>query len=357
MIRQAFLMILLTALGLNLFLDYRVHKQGQINDEVGRQIQSLMRNNSNDEARLAELFRQDEIGNSQTDRLVMDANLIDIGLLMILLAFFLYEYNTNQRTQKALRSAMVHLNEVNESLRAAEAERSVFFKKTVHDLRNPLGSIRGFAELMKDDSDNPRSIAEMSLTIQRISDGTLALVNSILVSNRKSNLASNFRPVDLAECVAETCRFLEPMALVKGQKILFEAPPGPALVRGDALKMRDVFFNLIGNAIKFSPALAQTRVRFAEDGKNITVTIADEGPGLSHEDLSKLYLPGQKLSAKATGGEASSGFGLYSVKETVEMHGGRLEAFNNGGGPGASFVVRLPRWTEQLRFTEQRPEV
>ncbi len=285
-----------------------------------------------------------------TEFLIVTTSLIDIGLLIGLFAFFVHEQRVNRRTQAALRLSLKHLSDMNESLKTAEAERSVFFKKTVHDLKNPLGSIRGFAELLECDDNAPKTIVQMSQTIQRISDGTLAMVNSLMAEGRSTRKAgSGFKKLDLNQCLAETCRYLEPMASEKDQKIELSSPSEPVWILGDGLRIRDVFFNLIGNAIKFSPGGTTTRVFFKANKDMVSVVVKDEGPGLSSNDLSNLFLPGQKLSAKATGGETSSGFGLYSVKETVEAHEGRIEAQNNPDTQGASFIVSF----HILRETDQ----
>lgn len=270
--------------------------------------------------------------------LILITNIIDIGLLIGTSAFFFYERQSYHRTQNSLKLTMKHLREVNESLRRVDAERLLQIQKTVHDLKNPLGTIRGFAELLHDEPKNSRSISQMSQTIQRISDDTLELVNSIMSAKSNSKLLKE--PMDARACLTDTCRFLGPLAAKKGQKIEVIESGAPAHVLGNQPLLRDVFFNLIGNALKFSPSGSRVQVRSEKIGSELVISIEDEGPGFMEDEFSKICQPGQKLSARPTGGEVSTGFGLYSAKETIESHGGKLEVRNRPEG-GAVFTVSL----------------
>jgi signal transduction histidine kinase len=128
----------------------------------------------------------------------------------------------------------------------------------------------------------------------------------------------------------------------KEQSITMQLPP-ECVIKGDEARLRQVIENLISNAIKFSPHGTKINVCLtASDEKGLVrFSVQDEGPGLTDDDKSKVFGHFQKLSARPTGDEHSSGIGLAIVKQIVELHGGHI-AVESEVGKGATFVVELP---------------
>jgi signal transduction histidine kinase len=110
----------------------------------------------------------------------------------------------------------------------------------------------------------------------------------------------------------------------------------------DADRMREAIDNLISNAIKYSPIGGKIAVVVSHEQKSTIIRIADEGAGLSPEDLGRLFGRFQRLSAKPTAGESSTGLGLSIVKRIIDMHGGEVAANSEGPGQGSTFTVILP---------------
>jgi signal transduction histidine kinase len=100
--------------------------------------------------------------------------------------------------------------------------------------------------------------------------------------------------------------------------------------------------NLISNAIKYSEHGKEIRVSVAQTGATVRIAVADKGQGLSSEDMELLFKDFQKLSARPTGGEGSTGLGLSVVKHLIELHGGKVWAESAGKGQGSTFYVELP---------------
>ena len=100
--------------------------------------------------------------------------------------------------------------------------------------------------------------------------------------------------------------------------------------------------NLISNAIKYSPIGGKISVQVGQDSKMTAIRVVDEGAGLSPEDLGRLFGRFQRLSAKPTGGESSTGLGLSIVKRIIDMHGGEVTANSAGPGQGSTFTITLP---------------
>jgi signal transduction histidine kinase len=133
-----------------------------------------------------------------------------------------------------------------------------------------------------------------------------------------------------------------PLAARKQQTIAISADMDEPPTSCDADRMREAVDNLLSNAIKYSPLGARIEVSVdrAEDVAVISVT--DEGPGFSPEDLSRLYGRFQRLSAKPTGGEGSTGLGLSIVKRIVDLHHGHLAVEPVASGRGSALVITLP---------------
>jgi signal transduction histidine kinase len=110
----------------------------------------------------------------------------------------------------------------------------------------------------------------------------------------------------------------------------------------DPDRLREAVDNLISNAIKYSPVGGNIEMTMSVADDNILIRVADEGAGLSEEDVSRLFGRFQRLSARPTGGESSTGLGLSIVKRIVELHGGSVAAQSPGPGRGTTFTIRLP---------------
>jgi signal transduction histidine kinase len=110
----------------------------------------------------------------------------------------------------------------------------------------------------------------------------------------------------------------------------------------DTDRIREAIDNLVSNAIKYSPIGGKIAVGVSHDEDNTIISVTDEGAGLSPEDLGRLFGRFQRLSAKPTAGESSTGLGLSIVKRIVDMHGGEVTAASAGPNKGSTFTIVLP---------------
>jgi signal transduction histidine kinase len=131
------------------------------------------------------------------------------------------------------------------------------------------------------------------------------------------------------------------LATNKQQTITVSAPPN-FVTMCDADRMREAIDNIVSNAIKYSPIGGKISVVVSHEQNSTVIRIADEGAGLSPEDLGRLFGRFQRLSAKPTAGESSTGLGLSIVKRIIDMHGGQVTADSGGPGQGSTFTVILP---------------
>jgi signal transduction histidine kinase len=222
------------------------------------------------------------------------------------------------------------------------------FKKEVlgiaaHDLRNPINSILGFSRLITDTENydpDARSYAEY---IHKGASQMNELLNDLLVSAANDATEINIaRTVfDVNILVKSTIFSFEHTLTAKRQSVNFNSNRDELFVDVDKQKLKEVLENLLSNAIKYSEFDSIIRVSVLENDKNLEIKVQDNGPGLTPEDFKKVFGKFQRLSARPTGNESSTGLGLYIVKKIVDKHGGKIE-IESKPGFGSTFNVHLP---------------
>jgi signal transduction histidine kinase len=181
--------------------------------------------------------------------------------------------------------------------------------------------------------------------VEHIRDATKRLTSMVdhLISDAMADafdITIRREPVDIAALVGEVVDANQPLAANKQQTMTVSAPPN-FVTMCDADRMREAIDNLVSNAIKYSPIGGKITVVVSHEQNNTVIRIADEGAGLSPEDLGRLFGRFQRLSAKPTAGESSTGLGLSIVKRIIDMHGGQVTANSAGPGQGSTFTVIL----------------
>jgi signal transduction histidine kinase len=213
-----------------------------------------------------------------------------------------------------------------------------------HDLRNPLSSIIGFAELIRTERESIDDARRHAGIIVAAAERTLKLVSDLLEASVLDAGQIKLQPVpcDLSVLLADAIGRVSTRTQAKQQQIDFR-PTSGAIVLADVERLDQVFENLLTNAVKFSPLKGLIEVWIELDAERARVAIRDYGPGLSADNRRQLFKRFQRLSARPTGGESSTGLGLAIVKDLVELHGGNVRAESEGIGRGATFFVELPR--------------
>ncbi len=216
-----------------------------------------------------------------------------------------------------------------------------------HDLKNPLNSILGFATLLERElragEPVPREARQMARSIHRSGEVMHKIVTDFIdfqaLEGGRLTLARV--PTDLG-AMMEQARDGQ-SGYARRKEIRIVVAPGPALpdVPLDPDRIAEVLANLINNAVKFSPPESSVSLRALREPEVMRVEVSDQGPGLTPDDLSRVFGKYARLSAKPTGGEKSSGLGLSICKLLVELHGGEIGVRNNPDR-GATFWFTLP---------------
>jgi len=246
----------------------------------------------------------------------------------------------SRRRQLELKQLLDNLRDEKEKAKAAYRVKSVFLSQLSHDIRTPLTAILGFTEVLSDREDDPDKqeimdgILESSTRLLETLDGVLELSKlegrEQMADPESVNVASELRAIG---------KIFQQEAI--SGDITFTIGCDEALyIRGNRNGLHRILLNLVGNAIKFTPAGGEVKVGAHRDGELACVTIDDDGPGISENFMPQLFQPFQqdKSLKQAMGG---SGLGLAISQQLARLMGGELQAENRVGG-GSRFVCCLP---------------
>lgn len=248
-----------------------------------------------------------------------------------------------QAAEEALRETNVHLYQANRALQEANALKTDLLHIAAHDMKNPLGAIRAMAEIIQSYPKNEETVGEMSALIYSSSNQMLTLIEELLKTAAldSGKLQLYLEQVDMNQLLQIVLERNIPLAHKKQQTLTVHAA-ADCLVEADFARLREVLDNLVSNAIKYSPVGKSIVVRLSRTNHTVRLEIHDDGPGLSADDMNKLFGKFQRLNAQPTGGESSTGLGLSIVKQLVELHQGKVWAESEGRDKGSTFIVELP---------------
>jgi signal transduction histidine kinase len=249
------------------------------------------------------------------------------------------------RTHLHIRLLSEQQKSLVDQLSKANAAKNRFLGMAAHDLRNPLASIRGLAEFLRDGVVGPLTPEQIDLikTIHEASQGMLDLVNELLdvATIESGELKLSLEPHDLTELIEKNIYLANIEAAKKRTKIVFAAPDHAAILPIDAGKIKQVVANLLSNALKYSPPGSTVTVELHRGKGTWAFSVQDQGPGIPENERDKLFKDFGRLSVKTTGGEKSTGLGLAICRNIVEAHRGTITA-ENLPQRGCEFRVTLP---------------
>jgi two-component system OmpR family sensor kinase len=240
----------------------------------------------------------------------------------------------------ALNTMLGRIQTAFDRQRASEDRLRRFVADASHELRTPITSIRGYAELFRRGASvRPDDLERAMRRIEDEGARMGVLVDDLLLLARLDQGRPLERaPVDLAAIVTDAVH--DARAAAPDREISLSAD-GPVEVAGDELRLRQVVANLLDNARAHTPAGTPVSVRLSRDGESATLQVSDRGPGLSPAEAERIFerfYRGDSSRSRSSGG---AGLGLSIASAIVEAHGGRITTVSTPG-EGATFVVTLP---------------
>jgi signal transduction histidine kinase/ActR/RegA family two-component response regulator len=241
--------------------------------------------------------------------------------------------------------ATVRAQTMTEDAEQANHLKDEFLATVSHELRTPLNAVLGWARMLGSKDLPPDRAGHAVATIERNAAALAHLIDDLLDVSRivAGTLRLMPQPVDLAAVTRAALDAVQPLAAAKNVHLAF-SPDLAALepVSGDAGRLEQVIWNLLTNAIKFTPAGGRVDV-FIEPSKDHTeVRVVDTGQGISPDFLPHVFERFRQAGDATTQRRAGLGVGLAIVRQLVELHGGTVHAASQGVGRGATFIVRLP---------------
>jgi PAS domain S-box-containing protein len=231
---------------------------------------------------------------------------------------------------------------------AANRAKSQFLAGMSHELRTPLNSVIGFSQVLAEQFFGQLNAKQSEYVQDILSSGKhlLSLINDILdlakIEADKQEL--DLGPVDVAELLRRSLAMLRERANAQQQQLRVEIDErleGSA-IQADERRLKQVLFNLLSNAMKFTPEQGAIRLSAQRRGALIEVEVRDSGIGLESRDLDRIFEPFYQVSSGVTGKTPGTGLGLCISRAIVEMHGGLLWAESEGRGMGTRMIFTLP---------------
>jgi signal transduction histidine kinase len=235
--------------------------------------------------------------------------------------------------------------------RAARAEAELanrlkdeFLATLSHELRTPLNAIVGWSDVLRNGHPTATDLAEGLEAIERNAKAQAQLISDLLDVSRitSGKLRLDVRPIDLPGTIRESLEALVHSIQSKGIELEQSMIEDVGPILGDPQRLQQVIWNLVSNAVKFTPRGGKIRVALDAKGGSARITVEDNGRGIKADFLPHIFERFRQEDATSKRNQGGLGLGLAIVQRLVEMHGGTVEAQSEGEGRGARFIVRLP---------------
>jgi signal transduction histidine kinase len=247
-------------------------------------------------------------------------------------------------TERVHREAELRL--AIERAEAANRAKSAFLASMSHELRTPIGAVAGYTDLLRDGifgEVTPAQVVHLE-RIKRVSAHLLHIVEEILTFARVEAGREEVRitETDAGTVALEASAVIQPMLEKKGLHFDICVPETAVIMHTDAVKVRQIMINLLGNAVKFSSkGTISLDVRVDEPGTQVAFIVSDEGPGIDEENLERIFEPFTQVESTLSRTHEGTGLGLPVSRQLARLMGGDLVA-ESVKGKGSTFTVLLP---------------
>ncbi|HVG21246.1 MAG TPA: PAS domain S-box protein, partial [Blastocatellia bacterium] len=229
---------------------------------------------------------------------------------------------------------------------AEEANRAKdeFLATVSHELRTPLNAIVGWAHMLRHNKFDEPTTERALETIERNSRSQARLIEDILDVSRiiTGKLRLEVHPIDLTPVIEAAIDAVRPAADAKEIRLQTILDPRAGPVSGDPSRLQQVVWNLVSNAVKFTPRAGRIQVRLERVNSHVEIIVSDTGQGIAADLLPHIFDRFRQGDSSSTRVHGGLGLGLAIVRHLVELHGGTVQAWSPGDGRGATFAVKLP---------------
>ncbi len=272
----------------------------------------------------------------------------DEGLLVSVLSLVL-DVTARKVAEEERAALLMRERDLRKHAEEADRLKDEFLATLSHELRTPLTSILGWASLIRNGEVEGANVDRALETIERNARSQGRLIDDLLDVSRiiTGKLRLDLRPIDLAKIMDAAIDGLRPTAGAKQIQLPLDSDNKGCLVTGDPNRLRQVIWNLLLNAIKFTPRGGSISVRLKRVGPHAQLTVSDTGQGISSEFLPYAFDRFRQAEGSISRRQGGLGLGLAVVRHLVELHGGNVRAESDGEGQGSTFTVDLPLAVER----------
>ncbi|HWB60982.1 MAG TPA: ATP-binding protein [Chthoniobacteraceae bacterium] len=331
---------------------------------VGKSILTILPPDRKDEERhiLERLRRGERVDHFETIRVRKDGSLLNVSLTISPIKNSAGEVigaSKIARDITAQKKAMDQLAKANEQLRKANTLKAEFISTLSHELRTPLNAILGWTQILRSDP-SPEDLSEGLTIIERNLRVQSQLIEELLDMSRieAGKVLLDIQKLDLASVIAAAMDVVASAAAGKNIRLTTAISSVEGVVMGDKNRMQQIIWNLLHNAIKFTPKNGRIHVTLERINSHVEIAVADNGIGIAPEFFSHIFERFSQIDASTTRTHGGLGLGLSIVKNLVELHGGTVQAKSPGLNQGSTFIVSLPlvpvRNEPELAEPEQR---
>jgi signal transduction histidine kinase/CheY-like chemotaxis protein len=248
------------------------------------------------------------------------------------------------RVLKSLNESFSREQEARHSAETANRIKDEFLATLSHELRTPLNAILGWTTMLRSGRLNAEDSSRALETVERSARAQSQLIDDLLDISRiiTGKLRLEIKTIDLSKVINAAIDAVRPAADAKGINLQVILDSDTPVISGDANRLQQVVWNLVSNAVKFTPKSGGVRVRLSTLNSHAEIIVSDTGKGIAPEFLPFIFDRFRQADQTTTRRQGGLGLGLSIVRQLVEMHGGTVHAESTGEGDGASFIVRLP---------------
>jgi CheY-like chemotaxis protein/nitrogen-specific signal transduction histidine kinase len=248
------------------------------------------------------------------------------------------------KTEDRLTDLLRNERSAHAALNEAARMKDEFLATLSHELRTPLSAILLWGKVIRDTPVGPDKQREGVEAIIRNAEAQSRLIEDLVDTSRiaTGKLRMEFEDIDLGAMLMQSINSIEPTALAKGVRLVGNIAQDLGLVRADTQRLQQVFWNLLTNAVKFTPSKGTVTVSAMRIVNTVEIRFADSGIGIESAFLPHVFDRFLQYDSSNSRKHMGLGLGLAITKELIQLHGGTIEAHSPGANKGSTFVVRLP---------------
>jgi signal transduction histidine kinase/ActR/RegA family two-component response regulator len=259
--------------------------------------------------------------------------------------------------QYQARDHLIEREQAAEALKQADRRKDEFLATLAHELRNPLAPIRNSLQILRMTACNDPAAERVCEMMERQVNHMVRLVDDLMEVSRITRGLIELRKeeTDLATVIRSAIETSKPLIEAGQHQLAIAIPREPIPLYGDAVRLGQVFANLLNNAAKYTDRGGQICLNAKCDGDEAVVSVRDNGIGISARILPVIFDMFMQANRATDRSQGGLGIGLTLVKSLVELHGGSISVHSEGLGQGSEFVVRLPIAVPQQHEQQQAP--